>query len=52
MVVDKFGRRILLILSGAFMCVSLVGLGVFFYMDEYRCFDNETLATQLSKYKV
>jgi hypothetical protein len=45
MVVDKFGRRILLILSGVVMCVSLVGLGVFFYIKEHQCFDNSTALT-------
>jgi facilitated trehalose transporter len=30
--VDRFGRRILLIVSGTFMSLSLAGLGVFFYI--------------------
>ena len=40
MVVDRFGRRILLIQSASFMCISLVGLGVFFYMKENQCTTN------------
>ena len=34
LVVDKLGRRILLALSALFMCISITGLGVYFYLDE------------------
>lgn len=34
MVVDKYGRRILLIISDLFMCLSILVLGVFFYLKE------------------
>jgi len=33
-IVDKFGRRILLILSALFMCISICGLGFYFFMLE------------------
>lgn len=46
MVVDRLGRRILLILSAVVMCISLVGLGVFFYMDEHKCTNNATLQAE------
>ena len=34
-VVDKYGRRILLILSDSIMCISILVLGVFFYLKEH-----------------
>ena len=34
LVVDKFGRRLLLIVSDLFMALALFALGVYFYMDE------------------
>ena len=34
LVVDKLGRRILLLLSALFMCLSITGLGVYFYLEE------------------
>lgn len=33
LLVEKFGRRILLVMSALLMCVSLVALGVFFYIE-------------------
>ena len=33
-VVEKLGRKILLTTSGFLMCISMCGLGVFFYVDE------------------
>ena len=33
-IVDKLGRKILLIISGATMCITIVVLGVYFYLDE------------------
>ncbi len=36
LIVDKFGRRILLILSDVFMCITLTTLGFYFYMDENK----------------
>ncbi len=36
LIVDKFGRRILLILSDIFMCITLTTLGFYFYMDENK----------------
>ena len=35
LIVDRFGRKILLIISDAAMCVSILGLGIFFYFDEH-----------------
>ena len=34
--VDKLGRKILLISSSIIMCISIVGLGVYFYLDECK----------------
>ena len=34
LIVEKLGRRILLIASAAFMCISICGLGVYFHLDE------------------
>ena len=33
-VVDRIGRRILLIASGAMMSITIFGLGAYFYLDE------------------
>jgi len=41
--VDKYGRRILLMLSEVFMALSLIGLGVFTYfrtMEGYEYLDD------------
>ena len=45
LIVDKFGRRILLILSNLFMALPLFALGFYFYIDEnkFNCQNNETL---------
>lgn len=37
-IVDRFGRKILLILSNVFMALPLAALGTYFYMDENRIF--------------
>lgn len=34
LIVDKLGRRVLLILSDLVMCVSILTLGIYFYLDE------------------
>jgi hypothetical protein len=34
MIIEKFGRKILLIISDFFICVSMVGVGIFFKMYE------------------
>ena len=34
LIVERLGRKILLILSASLMCVSILALGVFFYMKE------------------
>ena len=36
LVVDKFGRKFLLVVSAIFMCISIVPLGVYFYLDEHK----------------
>lgn len=33
-IVEKFGRKILLFVSDLFMCISILLLGVFFYLKE------------------
>ena len=35
-VVDKFGRKILLIVSEMCMCVTMAALGAYFYLDENK----------------
>ncbi len=47
LIVERVGRKILLMASGALMCVSIVALGAFFYLDEnkkceYITWDNGT----------
>ena len=34
--VDKFGRKPLLLLSGLGSCLSIIALGVYFYLDENK----------------
>ena len=43
-IVDKFGRKILLIISDIFMAIPLIALGMFFYLDEHKiqCAKNTT----------
>ena len=36
LVVDRCGRRILLILSMMLMCFSIFALGIYFFMDENK----------------
>lgn len=36
MLVDRFGRKILLVASDATMCVSILALGVYFYLDDNK----------------
>ena len=36
LLVDKYGRRILLILSTTLMCFSIFSLGIYFFMDENK----------------
>ena len=35
-IVDRFGRKILLIISDAIMAVSILALGIYFYLDANR----------------
>ena len=42
-VVDKFGRKPLLAFSSSVMCISIIALGTFFYLDENkRCVNSQT----------
>jgi MFS family permease len=36
LIVDKFGRKLLLAISSFLMCISVIPLGVFFYLDEHK----------------
>ena len=39
--VDKFGRKPLILLSGLGTCISIVALGIYFYLDENKnCFSS------------
>jgi len=42
MIVDRFGRKILLLLSGGFMSFSLICLAVFFYIQLNECIELPT----------
>ena len=35
LLMDRLGRRILLILGGVFMCLSCVAFGVYYYLDDH-----------------
>ncbi len=37
LLVDKYGRRPLLIIGNVFMMVSHFALGAYFYLDENKC---------------
>ena len=46
--VDKFGRKPLLLLSGLGSCLSIITLGVFFYLDENKmCIYDAEIQTPL-----
>ena len=48
LIVDKFGRKVLLVLSDVFMALPLAALGTYFYLDENRIIcGNGTNGTQL-----
>ncbi len=49
MIVDRFGRKILLILSGGFMSFSLIGLAVFFFIQRYECSESENIPIKIGK---
>ena len=34
LLVDRLGRKVLLTASGAIMCISIIGLGTYFYLEE------------------
>ena len=36
LIVDRFGRKVLLVLSDVFMALPLAALGTYFYLDENR----------------
>merc|ERR1712126_41720 len=36
LIIEKFGRKILLIISDLFICISMIGVGVFFILKEKR----------------
>jgi len=40
LIIEKFGRKILLIISDLFICISMIGVGVFFILKE-KCDDCE-----------
>lgn len=45
MVIDKLGRKILLLISDFFMAISTILLGIFFTLKDRELVDNETLDT-------
>lgn len=36
LVIDRLGRRVLLIISTSFMCLSSIGIGIYFYMHDHH----------------
>ena len=42
-VVDKFGRKTLLCISGTIMCISIFSMGTFFYLKENQVSNNQTI---------
>ena len=51
LIVDKFGRKILLVFSDAAMSVSIIALGIYFYLDENReCLYKEENSSAYSNY--
>lgn len=34
LVIDRIGRKVLLLASGASMCITIFALGTYFYLDE------------------
>lgn len=49
LIVEKFGRRILLIFSIFIMCISILALGIYFYLDENKwcAEDNSNMTTTM-----
>lgn len=46
--VDKFGRKPLILLSGLGTCISIVALGIYFYLDENKnCVSNTEIQPPL-----
>ena len=49
LIIDRFGRKIILIFSEVFICISMTGVGVFFYLqencDNCHTIDNTTTTT-------
>ena len=45
--IEKFGRKVLLIISDFFICISMIGVAVFFLLDEKckECQDNSHNST-------
>ena len=43
LIIDRFGRKVLLLISDFFICVSMIGVGVFFALSE-SCTDCEEAA--------
>ncbi len=35
LIVERFGRKILLIVSDILMCLSILALGIYFYLEEH-----------------
>ena len=36
LIIEKFGRKLLLIVSDLFICISMLGVAIFFYLDEHK----------------
>jgi len=47
LIIEKFGRKILLIISDLFICISMIGVGVFFILKE-KCEDCEDVTTTVA----
>ena len=43
LIVERLGRKLLLIISASLMCVSILALGIFFYLDENETTDGGSI---------
>ncbi len=51
LLVDKYGRKVLLFVSEVLVCATLFPLGTYFYMQENSCLAEEYVGTVSRKRK-
>ena len=45
LLIERYGRRILLFSSASISCISMTLLGVYFYLEENMCLEDDNLCT-------